>query len=334
MKTSTDRALAEVDMKAALTQLALFCGQPSVAAQDLGMEKMASLVAGALDQLGAEVEYLPTASHPCLYGRVRGGDGPTLLFYNHYDVQPAEPFEEWSTPPFQLTRRGDLLFARGTADNKGNLVARMAAVAAWQRAEGQPPGDVIFLVEGGEEVGSPDLEAVVANNAERLRCDGVLWESGYQDPEGRPILHLGVKGNLYVELVVDAGRRDLHSSYAPLVPNPAWRLVTALATIRSPSGRVLLPGFYDDVQEPDAADLSLLAAIPFDDIRWRDNFGISDFIDGVKGAEAKRRLYFSPTCNIAGLSSGYGGDGAKTVLPAKARAKIDFRLVPDQEPAK
>src|SRR5690606_19186826 len=214
VKTSTDRALAEVDMKAALTQLALFCGQPSVAAQDLGMEKMASLVAGALDQLGAEVEYLPTASHPCLYGRVRGGDGLTLLFYNHYDVQPAEPFEEWSTPPFQLTRRGDLLFARGTADNKGNLVARMAAVAAWQRAEGQPPGDVIFLVEGGEEVGSPDLEAVVANNAERLRCDGVLWESGYQDPEGRPILHLGVKGNLYVELVVDAGRRDLHSSYA------------------------------------------------------------------------------------------------------------------------
>lgn len=331
--TDDERALAAIDLDAALGQLERFCGQPSVAAQDLGMQDMAGLVADGLAQIGAEVESWPTASgHPCVFGRVAGGPGPTLLFYNHYDVQPPEPLEAWRTPPFELTRVGDALYARGTADNKGNLVARLAAVAAWQRAAGGPPGDVLFLVEGGEEVGSPDLPAVVADHKDRLRCDGVLWESGYKDPDDRPILHLGVKGNLYVELVVDTGRVDLHSSYAPLVPNPAWRLVEALTALRDPDGRVRIPGFYDAVRQPDEQDMAMLATIPFDDARWCSNFGIDAFLDGVGGMEAKRRLYMTPTSNIAGLVSGYGGPGSKTVLPATARAKIDFRLVPDQEP--
>jgi acetylornithine deacetylase/succinyl-diaminopimelate desuccinylase-like protein len=307
--------------------------QPSVVAQGLGMDEMAALTEGLLREAGFSTRRLHTSgAPPAIYGEIKGRSPYTLLLYNHYDVQPDEPVELWESPPFEPTVRDGKLYGRGSSDNKGEIAARLAAIRAL-RASGELPITIRWIIEGEEEIGSPHFAGIAEPYADLLRADGCLWEGSGFGPDGRPELVLGTKGLLYVQLDVAGTGVDAHSGNAPILPSAAWRLVQALATLRGPDGRISIPGFYDAVRSPSAAELATLADQPDLDAELRGVFGIDRFVDDLAGAALRERLSFSPTCNIAGLGSGYTGAGSKTVLPAKAMAKIDFRLVPDQEPA-
>ncbi|HEY8487595.1 MAG TPA: M20/M25/M40 family metallo-hydrolase [Thermaerobacter sp.] len=316
----------------ALADLQALLRQPSVAAQDLGMDACADLVASMLEAVGARVERVPLeGGYPVIYGEIDAGAPRTLLFYNHYDVQPPEPLEEWAVDPFAATVRDGRLIARGVADNKGNLMTRIKAVEAWLRGEGRLPVNVKFVIEGEEEIGSVHLHQFMERYADRLAADGVVWESGGKDARGRPVISAGCKGILYVELVARAANQDLHSSLAAIVPNPAWRLVQALATLKDvPSDRVLIEGFYDDVRGPTPAERALLERFPLEEDEMLAGWGLESFIGGLRGVDLQEKLLYAPTCTICGIVAGYTGPGTKTVLPREARVKLDFRLVPDQ----
>lgn len=315
-----------------IARLQAFCRQPSIAAQGVGMAEMAELARRTFEQAGAQVELVPTAGYPVLLARFGGSGSKTLMFYNHYDVQPPEPLELWDNPPFAAEVRDGRLFARGVADNKGNLVARLAAVEAWQAVRGRLPLSVLFVVEGEEEIGSPNLGSFAAQHREALAADGCIWESGYKDTKGRPELLLGVKGILGVDLRLRALNRDLHSAQAAIVESAAWRLLWAVASLKGPDERIRIPGFYEGVCPPDSRDRAMLAAWDYDEPGQLAEIGADRFLLGLSGEALKEKLLFQPTCNICGFHTGYGGPGGKTVLPAEALAKLDFRLVPDQDP--
>jgi acetylornithine deacetylase/succinyl-diaminopimelate desuccinylase-like protein len=329
-----DDVLAYIDrhLDQTIARLQAFCRQPSIAAQGVGMAEMAEMVHGTLLEAGAQVEVVATARYPVVVGRFGGFGTKTLMFYNHYDVQPPEPLDLWESPPFAAEIRDGHLYARGAADNKGNLVARLAAVEAWQAVRGELPLNVLFVVEGEEEIGSPNLGRFAEENADKLRADGCIWESGYKDTKGRLEILLGVKGILAVDLRVRTANRDLHSANAAIVESPAWRLIWALGSLKGPDEWIRIPGFYDDVRPPDERDRAMLAAWDFDEAGQLAEIGMERFVLGLSGEAAKEKLLFQPTCNVCGFHTGYGGPGVKTVLPAEASAKLDFRLVPDQDP--
>ncbi|OUN00750.1 MAG: peptidase M20 [Firmicutes bacterium ZCTH02-B6] len=318
------------------------CRIPSVAAQNRGMEEAAQQVRRYLEALaagpaeaGGTVQLVPTSGFPVVYAEFPGTSPRTLLFYNHYDVQPEDPVELWHYPPFGAEIHDGVMYARGVADNKGNLIARIAAVHALKQALGELPLRVKFVAEGEEEIGSVHLPEFCRNHPDLLQADGCIWEFGYKDAEGRLQVYLGVKGILYVELVCRGASQDLHSANAAIVPNPAWRLVQALNTLKDPAtGRVQIDGFYDDVEPPTEQDEAMLAQMTYSEEAMKQRLKIPAFVNGVTGQDLKRQLVFSPTCNICGLTSGYQGEGSKTVLPSVARAKLDFRLVPRQDPHK
>jgi acetylornithine deacetylase/succinyl-diaminopimelate desuccinylase-like protein len=267
-----DPVLAWIDShrEEALADLQRFCRQPSIAAQDLGMEEMAAIVTDSLQSLGAKTDKIATAGYPIIVGHLPGHDQRRLLIYNHYDVQPPEPLEAWSTPPFAAAVRDGCLYARGVADNKGTLVSRLWAVRAWQAIHGTLPFNLTFLVEGEEEVGSTHLGAFAAAHQEIVKADACLWENGHRAADGALTLNAGAKGILYVELRTRGTAYDLHSSNAPIAPNAAWRLVEALNTLRDSSGRVLIEHFYDDVLPPNERERALLARFPVDVVeRWK-----------------------------------------------------------------
>jgi acetylornithine deacetylase/succinyl-diaminopimelate desuccinylase-like protein len=332
-----DDILATIDanLGGTITRLQAFCRQPSIAAQGMGMEEMAGLVRSTLAEAGAEAELVPTEGYPVVVARFRGAHdatAKTLMFYNHYDVQPPEPLDQWHSPPFAAEIHDGHLYARGVADNKGNLVARLAAVEAWKAARGALPLDLLFVVEGEEEVGSPHLGAFAEENREKLQADGCIWESGYRDTVGRLEILLGVKGILALDLSVRCVNRDLHSAQAAIVESAAWRLIWALESLKGRDERVRILGFYDDVRPPDERDRAMLAAWDYDEAGLLSEIGADQFLLGLRGEALKEKLLFQPTCNICGFQSGYGGPGVKTVLPAEARVKLDLRLVPDQDP--
>jgi acetylornithine deacetylase/succinyl-diaminopimelate desuccinylase-like protein len=310
------------------------CRQPSVVAQGQGMAEMADLTEGLLRDAGFTTRrLLAEGAPPAIYGELKGKSDYTLLLYDHYDVQPAEPLDLWDSPPFEPTVRDGKLYARGSSDDKGEIAARLAAIRALRAVYGELPITIRWIIEGEEEIGSPHFAAIAEPYADLLKADGCLWEGSGFAPDGRPELVLGTKGLLYVQLDVRGTGVDAHSGNAPILPSAAWRLVQALATLRAPGGRVTIPGFYDAVRSPSDTELAALADQADMDEKLRAVYGIDRFVDGLAGAALRERLSFSPTCNLAGLGSGYTGEGSKTVLPAKAMAKIDFRLVPDQEPA-
>jgi len=212
------------------------------------------------------------------------------------------------------------------------LVARIAAVEAFLETRGELPLNVKFVVEGEEEIGSPHLAGFAQEHTELLRSDGCIWESGGKDPRGRPEVYLGMKGICYVELSVSGANRDLHSSWGTVVPNPAWRLVHALSTLKDRDERVLIKGFYDKVRDPSERDLEALRRMDFDVDGWREKFGLKQFLKNLSGMDFLVKHFFQPTCTICGIVGGYTGAGSKTVLPSEALAKVDFRLVPDQDP--
>lgn len=314
-----------------LDWLVRLCRQPSIAAEGRGMSETAQLVESMLQNIGASTRQVETDGYPVVYGELGEGDR-TLAFYNHYDVQPTDPLDAWDSDPFAADVRDGVLYARGVADNKGNIVARMAAVDAYVRAHGQLPERVKFIIEGEEEIGSPHLEQFAEENQELIAADGCIWEAGYSDPQGRQEVYLGVKGILYVELTTEQANVDLHSMWASIVPSAPWRLLHALRAIKDEQDHITVDGFYDRVQSPAEADLEALQQMPFDEGEWRRQLGLNAFVNELSGQPLLRKHIFQPTANICGMWSGYTGEGMKTVLPHQARAKIDFRLVPDQDP--
>jgi acetylornithine deacetylase/succinyl-diaminopimelate desuccinylase-like protein len=303
----------------------------SVSPRGEGIEAAATLVAELLSDTGFAARIMTTAGFPIVYADARAHGKWTLICYNHYDVQPPEPLELWSSPPFVLTERSGRLYGRGVADDKGPLLSRIAAMRAVRAVMGELPALVKFLVEGEEEIGSISLGAFIRQNRELLTADACIWEMGGVDSQGNPSLILGMRGICSVEYRVRTMSRDAHSGGAHNLPNAAWRLIWALASIKGEDEHIRIPGFYDDVREPSEAEVQLLEQMPSDEPYTRAISGVSAFVGGHTGFGYKRAVY-RPTANIAGLSAGWQGEGGKTVIPASARAKMDFRLVPDQDP--
>ncbi|HFE66142.1 MAG TPA: M20/M25/M40 family metallo-hydrolase [Chloroflexi bacterium] len=318
-----------------MAQLVRLVGQPSVSAQHLGIEECAALAAAMLEEQGFAAEIMPSDGNPVVYGEGHGRNPQTLLFYLHYDVQPPEPLELWDSDPWTLTERDGKVYGRGISDDKGHIICRLAALAAVREAlGGELPCNVKFVIEGEEEVGSPSMPAFVERHKEKLAADACIWEFGGVDYDGRPEQALGMRGICYVELSVQTANQDAHSGLGgSIFPNAAWRLVWALNSLKDENERILIPGFYDNVRPPSERDLALLEALPDESDKLKETFGLAGYLRGLTGGlEWKKTAVFDPTCTICGLTSGYQGPGTKTVLPAKASAKVDFRLVPDQSP--
>ena len=324
------------NMPSLISDLQKLIRQPSVSAKNLGLEECARLVVQMMTKSGirAEVLRLGKCIPPVVYGEIRSKKNPhkTILFYNHYDVQPEEPLELWHDPPFSGKVRGNKIFGRGSADDKGELVTRIKAVEAFLKTTGDVPCNIKFLVEGEEEIGSMHVEQYLKRYQKRLSCDGVIWEFGYVDEKDRPIISLGMKGLLYVELSIQESVRDAHSSLAVLIENPAWRMVEALKTLRDKNGKILIKDWYREVDSFTREEIDIIAKEPFDEKSFKKEYGITRFVGSKKGIDIRKAVVGDPTCNIAGFSSGWEGPGAKTVLPSKATVKIDFRLVPKMDP--
>ena len=314
-------------------QLAQLVALPSVAAEGRALAETAEAVAGLLRELGLDAEIHATDGAPVVFAERRVPGAPTVLFYNHYDVQPADPLERWSSDPFELSERDGALYGRGAGDDKGELVARLVALQ-WlrERHGGEIPIGVVMLIEGEEEVGSPSMDAYVEAHAERLAADVAFWEAGVVDAADRPQLICGLKGVVSVDLSVRTAAYDQHSGSGPVVPNAAWRMAAAVASLRDADGRVLIDGFYDRVRPPTEVERAIIEASPDESARLGSEIGVERFHGGATGSEFQRRLQLEPIVNVNGIHSGYGGPGTKTVLPAEASAKLDIRLVPDQDP--
>jgi len=323
-------------MPALISDLQKLIQQPSISAKNLGLEECARLVVRIMSHSGIKAEILRLGKNvpPVVYGEVRSKKNPhkTILFYNHYDVQPEEPLELWNDKPFSGKIRGNKIYGRGSADDKGELITRIKAVEAFIKTTGDVPCNIKFLVEGEEEIGSMHVEEYLKRYQKKLSCDGIIWEFGYVDEKDRPVISLGMKGLLYVELSVQESIRDAHSSLAVLIENPAWRLIAALKTLRDKNGLILIKDWYREVDNFTKEELGVIANEPFDEKSFKKEYGIKRFVGNKKGIDIRKAVVGDPTCNIAGFSSGWEGPGAKTVLPSKALVKIDFRLVPKMDP--
>ncbi len=316
-----------------LGELAEFVAVPSVAAQKRGIHEMADLLAGRFRKLGAEVRQypVPEGGSPVVYAEI--GTGPrTLMIYNHYDVQPEDPVDLWESGPFTLTRRDGRLYGRGVADNKGELLARIQSLEAWKATQGDLPVRIKWVVEGEEEISSIHLEGWAQQNADMLTADGILWEGGGYNETGQITMAAGCKGIAYFELRARGAKQDMHSSLAPIVVNPAWRLVWALSTLKNAQDEITIDGYARHIRPLTDEEIARIDGLPFAAEAFKEHHGLAEFLNGMDGRAANRRLYEIPTVTICGLRSGYQGEGSKTVLPAEASAKLDFRLVPDLTP--
>lgn len=279
------------------------------------------------------VEVVPTAGHPIVLGEWRGAPegAETLLVYGHYDVQPPEPLDEWKSAPFEPEVRDGRMYARGSVDDKGQVYLHLKAVEAQLAEHGSLPVNVVFVIEGEEEVGSPHLAEFLAGNRERLRCDAVLISDTTMFAPGLPSITTGLRGLAYMEVRVQGPATDLHSgAYGGAVVNPANALAKIIARLHDERGRVTVPGFYDRVRELSAEEREAIKKLPFTEERLREEVG-APALAGEQGYGALERIWIRPTLDVNGLLSGYTGEGAKTVLPARAMAKVSMRLVPEQD---
>jgi acetylornithine deacetylase/succinyl-diaminopimelate desuccinylase-like protein len=319
----------------AIRLLERLCREPSVSAEGRALNHTAAVVEELLAGAGFETRLLHVeGAPPAVYGEQRGRSDYTLLLYNHYDVQPPDPLDLWESPPFEPTLRDGKLFARGVADNKGELAVRLAVIQTLRTQNGQLPIGIRWIIEGEEEVLSPHFEQIVSENVELLRADGCLWEGApARLRDGRPSIGLGFKGALAVRLDVRLLSSDAHSALAAVAPSATWRLIDALASLRNRDNEILIEGFNDRIREPTDAERQAIAE-QSDSIEQevRTTFGIHKTLDDVSGSAYRERMSFTPTANLAGIHGGYGGPGMKTILVAEASAWLDFRLVPDQVP--
>jgi len=311
---------------------------PSVSADSTrkpDVRRAADWVAAQFRGLGLTTEICETAGNPIVYAEHLAAPGaPTVLVYGHYDVQPPDPLELWKSPPFEPTRRDGNLYARGATDDKGQMFTHVKSAEAWLRTSGKLPVNLKYLIEGEEEVGSEHLDPFIAANRDKLRADVCVISDTSQFAAGQPAVTYGLRGIAYYELRLTGPSRDLHSgTFGGGVMNPANALVGMLATLVDADGRVQVPGFYDDVTPLSELERKQFAALPFDEAAFKQAIGLTE-VAGEKGFTTLERRWARPTCDINGLTSGYQGEGAKTVLPATASAKFSFRLVPKQDPAK
>ena len=297
------------------------------------MERTAAWLLTRLQDMGIRSEIVRTAGHSIVYGEYLRAEGaPTVLLYGHYDVQPVDPIDLWDTPPFEPEIRGGAVFARGASDDKGQVLTHLLAAAAWLEAEGKLPVNLKILIEGEEEVGSPNLKPFVEGNREKLRCDAVIVSDSAFFARGVPSLVYGLRGLTYVEVKVQGPNRDLHSGlFGGAVCNPADALARMIAALHDDERRVTIPGFYDKVRELAPAERQSFASLPHDDGEYARDLGVAA-LEGEAGFTTLEQLSARPTLEVNGIWGGYTGEGAKTVLPAHASAKISMRLVPDQDP--
>ncbi len=307
--------------------------QPSISSANIGVRECAALLVEMMGDLGIDARVAETEGLPVVFGQINeaGPEAHTLVIYNHYDVQPADPEGDWESPPFEARIVGDRIIGRGATDAKGNLMAHLKAVEALRATTGMPI-NVKFVFDGEEESGSPSLPGFVNGNLDLLAADAALSFDGGFDAGNRPRINLGSSGLLFVQMRATGGSKDLHSARARLVPNPAWKLVWALASMKGPDGRILIDGFYDAIRRPSDLERELLEQAGWNDEAQKKDLGVDEFLGGVSGVDALEQLLFTPTCNIAGFASGYVGEGNKTLLPSTAAVNVDFRLVADQDP--
>jgi acetylornithine deacetylase/succinyl-diaminopimelate desuccinylase-like protein len=323
-----------------MEELKQFLSIPSVStSEELKPEivKAAQFVADNLTAAGmANVQLFPTKGHPVVYGEWLGAKGkPTLLIYGHYDVQPAEPLELWKTPPFEPTVRDGKIFARGSADDKGQVFIHLKAVEAFMKTMGELPVNVKFIVEGEEEIGSTNLADFVKKNKKMLACDAIVISDTHMEGKKTPSIVYGLRGLTYLEVSVKTSNGDKHSgTFGGAVANPIQVLAEILTSCKdAKTGKIRIPGFYDDVVPLSKAERAALARFPYDEKKYKKEFGLSE-VFGEKGYTTVERRGARPTFEVNGIWGGFTGPGVKTVLPAEAHAKVSMRLVANQDPKK
>jgi acetylornithine deacetylase/succinyl-diaminopimelate desuccinylase-like protein len=300
------------------------------------VRRCAEWCAAEMRRIGLQnVRLIETAGHPVVYGDWLGApDAPTILFYGHYDVQPVDPLELWESPPFEATVRDGEIYARGSADDKGQVFMHLKAVEAHLKQAGRLPVNMKFILEGEEEVGSEHLDDFIKAHKQELAADVVVISDSPMFARGVPSICYGLRGLVYFQIDLRGSSTDLHSgSFGGAVANPAFVLAQMIAQMKDRSGRIRIPGFYDDVQPLQETERQAWASLPFNEKSYRKDFGIPK-VYGESGYSTLERTWARPTLEVNGLLSGFTGEGAKTVLPAVAMAKISMRLVPNQDPNK
>lgn len=333
---SLETIFAYIDANQAqfLQRLLDYLRLPSISAHGLGMGAVADVLLMQLQRMGFAARLMPTAGWPMVFGEWRAAPGaPTVLLYGHYDVQPADPLDAWVSPPFEPTVRQGRIYARGAGDNKGQHFAQLLALETTLVIHGALPCNVLVLLEGEEEVGSPHIAEFVRQHRDLLRCDLVVTADGPVHESGRATVMFGVRGVASFELRARSANRDLHSgNWGGVAPNPLWTLVHLLATMKRADGTIIVDGFYDKVQPLNTLERQALAALPIDVARVKQELGLVT-LDAPTARGYYERLAAWPTLTINGLHGGYGGAGSKTVLPSEAIAKCDIRLVEAQRVA-
>ena len=323
-----------------ITELCDYLRFPSVSAQSKHTKDLSACAGWLVKRcrdIGLETKLCPTEGNPIVVAKTprrKGAKRPHFLVYGHYDVQPAEPFELWKTPPFEPRIEKGRLYARGSADNKGQHLAHLNAVEAYLKTGTELPCDLTFVIEGEEEVGSKCLGGFLKQNIKELRCDAVVISDNGLPSVDLPALTYALRGILAVEVILHGPSRDLHSGiFGGALDNPAMALCQLLAQLRDKNGRIAIPGFYADVAPLSAYERKQLARLPHNDREMAKFLGVPELF-GEKGFTATERRSARPTIEINGLTSGYQGEGSKTIVPSWARAKLTFRLVPNQKPDK
>jgi acetylornithine deacetylase/succinyl-diaminopimelate desuccinylase-like protein len=328
IQTSRDRYVEELKQYLAI---------PSISAlpeHARDVRACAEWTAAEMRRVGLEdVRLLETAGNPVVYGEWMQAPGaPTILFYGHYDVQPVDPLDLWESPPFEATVRDGELYARGAADDKGQVFMHLKAIEAYFRKAGRLPVNIKMIIEGEEEVGSTNLEEFVRRNRDLLKADVVLISDTSMFDRGVPSICYSLRGLVYLQIDVRGTKGDLHSGqFGGAVANPAMVLSQILAQMKDRGGRVKIPGFYDDVRPLSDEERAAWKALPFNERRFKKDLGAPRLF-GESGYSTLERLWGRPTFDVNGLLSGFTGEGAKTVIPATATAKVSMRLVPDQQP--
>ncbi len=306
---------------------------PSIAAKKTGHDEAIDYLSKIFGEAGFDFFVSKTSGNPVFCAEMNVGAEKTILFYDHYDVQPEDPIELWESPPFEPIIRNGKIFARGVCDNKGEIVCRLQAIKAYNEIYDKPPINIKFLIEGEEEIGSPNLPYFINNNRDfALKTDGVIWEFGGRTKEGIQQIYLGVKGILYLHMKTKTIGKDIHSGYTQFVDNAANELVWALSQLKNRDDKVLVNGFYDNIPQPTEEELKEIEDFDLKEEEMKETFGVEEFRKGLSGLDMKTKYFLEPTLNICGIWSGYQGEGSKTVTPNEAFAKVDCRLVPGQDP--
>jgi acetylornithine deacetylase/succinyl-diaminopimelate desuccinylase-like protein len=325
----------EKNFETYLKELQRYLSQPSISATGEGIEETAQMTAEYIRRLGSKDVRLVRFKngHPIVYGTIMSKNAKrTLVLYNMYDVQPPEPLEEWTSPPFGAQIVDDKVVARGAVNTKGPVMGMFKGLESYLNVYGEFPVNLVFIIEGEEELGSPHIpEFVKMYESELKKCDAVYMHGNDQEEDDTPAVHLGVKGLLYFEMEAEMGSRDVHGSLATIVPNPVWKLVWALKTMKDESNRILIKGIYDDVRPPTSEEIEMVKDIASrkDLQKFKEFLGVKEFRKDLQGLDLYIENYFKPTLNIDGIIAGYTGPGTKTLVPSKAKIKMDIRLVPN-----